>query len=256
MAIQQASWGERPMVSVNTPPGAQRRAGSRLALHVVSLLLAVACFAAYGHFKLEGRSTATLVALVLAAVFAFLPVRDVLRVVFRIEGKALHFVHALGALALVGLPLSGVVSGAPVLARTWMAPFAIMGAAQAVMHQDHPRNAKQAAALQRFAASLPEVAQFAGSKDLTSPATVARAVAVLSDIIGKAQSLGETELSADPNFQGALQQVSTRFASNLGLDVVDLALRNLAGNPAAQRALPDLQSRLAKARRTMAAAGP
>ena len=66
--------------------------------------------------------------------------------------------------------------------RAWMAPFAMMGAAQAVMHQNNPRNAKQAAALKQFAASMPEVAQFANAKDLTSPANAQRAIAALSDI--------------------------------------------------------------------------
>jgi hypothetical protein len=133
-----------------------------------------------------------------------------------------------------------------------MAPFAIMGAAQAVMHQNNPRNAQQAAALRQFAASLPELAQFASAKDLTSPANAKRAVAVLSDILAKAQALGETELQSDPGFRSALRQTTTRFGANLGLDAVDVALRNLGGNPAAQSALPDLERRLAAARKTIA----
>jgi len=133
-----------------------------------------------------------------------------------------------------------------------MAPFAIMGAAQAVMHQNNPRNAKQAAALQQFAASLPEVAQFADAKDLTSPANARRAVAALSDILTKAQALGQTELDADPGFQSALKQATTRFGANLGLDAVDLALRNLSESPAAGSAVPELQRRLALARKTIA----
>ena len=48
----------------------------------------------------------------------------------------------------------------------------------------------------------------------------------------KAQALGETELEADPGFQGALRQASTRFGANLGLDAVDLALPKLAENRA------------------------
>ena len=64
-------------------------------------------------FKLEGRSTAAMVSLVSAAVFGFVPLRDVLRIVFRIEGKALHIAHGLGSLALIGLPVSGVVSSRP-----------------------------------------------------------------------------------------------------------------------------------------------
>ena len=123
-----------------------------------------------------------------------------------------------------------------------------MGAAQAVMHQDHPRNAEQAAALRRFATSLPEVAQFAGSKNLASPENAKRAVAVLTDIIAKAQALGETELASDPGFQSALRRVSTRFGANLGLDAVDLALAKLAANPATAGAVPTLRRRLAQAR--------
>jgi membrane-bound ClpP family serine protease len=131
-----------------------------------------------------------------------------------------------------------------------MAPFAIMGAAQAVMHQDHPRNAKQAAALATFASSLPEVAEFTSSKDLTSPANAERAVKVLTDIIGKAQALGETELQADPRFQSALSQASARTGVNLGLDAVNLALDRLAANPATAPMVPELRKQLAQARKT------
>ena len=234
------------------PPVRAKRIGVRLLLHLCALLIAVACFAAYGHLKLEGRSSAAMVSLASAAVFGFIPLRDVLRIFFRVEGKALHFAHGIGSLALIGLPMSGVVSGNSVTSRSWMAPFAIMGAAQAVMHQNNPRNAQQAAALRQFAASLPELAQFASAKDLTSPANAKRAVAVLSDILAKAQALGETELQSDPGFRSALRQTTTRFGANLGLDAVDVALRNLGGNPAAQSALPDLERRLAAARKTIA----
>jgi hypothetical protein len=126
-----------------------------------------------------------------------------------------------------------------------------MGAAQAIMHQNQPRNARQAAALQTFATSLPEVAQFADSKEPLSPDNAKRAISVLTDILGKAEVLGETELDADPGFQSALRQVSARLGANLGLDAVDLALRNLAGNPAAASAVPRLQRQLAQARETI-----
>jgi len=234
-------------------PRARRGRGTalRFVMHGILLLISVACFAAYGHLKVEGRPTAAMTALVIGAVCGFAPLRDVLRLVFRIEGTALHVAHGLGALGLIGLPVSGVVSGAPLFARSWRAPFAIMGAAQAIMHQTRPRNARQAAALQTFAASLPQVATFASSKEPLSPSNAKRAVAVLTDIIGKAQALGETELDADPGFQGALRQVSTRFGASLGLDAVDLALRNLAGNPAAAAAVPTLQRQLAQARHTI-----
>jgi hypothetical protein len=175
--------------------------------------------------------------------------------VFRIEGKALNLLHVLGGLVLIGLPLSGAVSGAPVLTRAALAPFAVMGAAQAIMHQNHPRNAQQAAAMQRFATSLPQVAQFAGDGNLASPEHARRAIAALSDILAKAQALGETELQSDPRFQSALGQVSARFGANLGLDAVDLALDRLAASPATAGAVPELRQRLAAARKTFARAG-
>ncbi|HUJ88124.1 MAG TPA: hypothetical protein VLX30_14845 [Burkholderiales bacterium] len=237
------------------PRASLGKIAARLLLHGVSLLVAAGCFAAYAHFKAAGSTDASLASLVAAAGFGFAPLRDVLRIVFAIEGKALHLAHGLGGLALLALPLTGVVSGAPLLTHAAMAPFAIMGAAQAVMHQDHPRNAKQAAALQRFAASLPEVAQFAGSKTLASPGNAQRAVAALSDILSKAQALGETELESDPGFQSALRQVSTRFGANLGLDAVDLALARLAANPATASAVPGLRKRLAQARSALNRSG-
>ena len=238
----------------------QRRASlgsvaTRVMLHAGALVIAIGCLAAYEHFKAQGQSSASLASLIAAAVFGFLPLRDIIHVVFGIEGKALHVVHGLGVLGLGALPLSGAVSGTPVLTRAALAPFAIMGAAQALMHQNHPRNAKQAAALQRFRSSLPEVAQFTSSKDLKSPANAMRAVSALSDIISKAQALGQTELEADPRFQSALSQTSTRFGTNLGLDAVDLALTRLAANPATASAVPALRSRLAQARKTVAASG-
>jgi len=225
---------------------------ARILLHGAFLLIAIGCLAAYEHFKAEGQSGTSLASLAAAAAFGFAPGRDLVRLVFGVEGRLLHLAHGLGGLALGALPLTGVVSGTPVLTHAATAPFAIMGAAQAVMHQNHPRNAKQAAALQRFAASLPEVAQFAGSKDLASPENARRAVVVLSDIIAKAEALGETELESDPGFQSALRQTSTRFGVNLGLDAVGLTLTKLAANPATAGAVPQLRARLALARQTIA----
>ena len=227
----------------------------RILLHGGFLIIAVGCLAAYEHFRIEGHSDAALVSLLGAAGFGFAPVRDLVRVVLRVEGKVLHVVHVVGGLALAALPLTGLVSGAPVLTQAARAPFAIMAAAQAVMHQDHPRNAKQAEALRRFAASLPEVAQFAGSNNLSSPEKSVRAVAVLSDILTKAQALGETEMESDPGFRNALSQVSTRFGANLGLDAVDLALARLEASPATASAVPALRKQLALARETIAGAG-
>jgi hypothetical protein len=240
---------------MGAPRGSRGSLVARLLWHGLCLVIALGCLAAYAHFKGEGSSNAALVSLVAGAGFGCVPLRDVVRVVFRIEGAALHLVHAVAGLAMVALPLTGVVSGGRVLTRTAMAPFAIMGAAQAVMHQGQPRNAKQAAAMQSFAASLPEVVQFTSAKNLASPENARRAVAVLSDILTKAQALGETELESDPGFQSALSRVSARFGANLGLDAVDIALGKLAANPAAAAAVPQLRQQLAKARRTISASG-
>lgn len=133
----------------NEHSGSLRSALLRILLHAGFLVIAIGCLAAYEHFKAEGQSTASLVSVIAAALFGFAPLRDVAHVFFRVEGGALHLVHGLGGLALISLPVTGVISGAPVLSRTAMAPFAIMGAAQAVMHQNQPRNAAQAAAMQR-----------------------------------------------------------------------------------------------------------
>ena len=235
----------------------RRRSGHRLARlagHGVVLLLAVACFVAYEHLKLEGRWGAALACLVLAAVLAFLPIRHLLRALLGLEGRALHVVHGVGSLALVALPLTGAVSGTPVVTRAWMAPFAVMGAAQALMHQNHPRDAAQAAALRRFTADLPAVARMASSANLASPRNASRAVALLADVIARAQALGESKLQADSGFQGALRQTSARVELNLGLDAVTLALRKLAASPAAAGAVPELRLRLAAARRAVAGA--
>jgi hypothetical protein len=155
----------------------------------------------------------------------------------------------LNLLALVGLAASGVVSGGPLVTHAALAPFAVMGAAQAVMHQNHPRNAQQAEALRRFATSLPEVAQFTQNGSLASPQNAARAVVVLRDLLAKAEALGYTELDADPGFQSALRQATTRFGLTLGLDQADKVITALANNPAAAGAVPGLRQQLAKARR-------
>jgi len=249
------SLNARPSVRRPGPrPGGARPGTHRFLLHCIFLALAVVALAAYQHFKLMGQSTPALVSLVAAAVFALAPIRAILHGLFAVEGAALHVVHGVGGLAFMGLSMGGIISGAPLVSHAALAPFAIMGAAQAIMHQDHPRNPQQAAALHRFATSLPEVAQLASSHDLTSPANAAHAVAVLSDLVSKAQALGETELQADPAFQSALSRATTRVGLTLGLDTIDQAMQKLAANPAAASALPALRARLAAARRTAAAA--
>jgi hypothetical protein len=79
-------------------------------------------------------------------------------------------------------------------------------------------------------------------------------VAVLSDILAKAQALGEAELESDPAFQNALSQSLTRFGANLGLDAVALALAKLATDPATTSAVPKLRKELALERTTIAGA--
>src|SRR5678816_1488947 len=90
--MRQARLFERALQSAKQSPVPPKRSigATRFVWHAVLLLVAVACFAAYGHFKLEGRSTAAMVSLIMAAVCGFAPLRDLLRVIFRIEGTALH----------------------------------------------------------------------------------------------------------------------------------------------------------------------
>ena len=78
---------------------------------------------------------------------------------------------------------------------------------------------------------------------------------MLADIIGKAQVLGQTELDADPNYQSALQQASTRIGTNLGLDAVDVILNKLAADPATAAAVPQLRQQVAKVREMFAHTG-
>ena len=240
---------EFPNVRMEPPRPSLASIASRVLLHIIFIVIAIGAFLAYQHYSTLGATTESTVSLFVAGGFAFAPIRAVLHAFFAVERRVLHLVHGLGGLALVGLSLSGAVQGRPILTHAALAPFAIMGAAQAVMHQDHARNAAQAAALQRFASSLPEVEAFTKG-DLASPANARRAVAVLTDLIGKAQALGETELAADPNFQSALSRVTTHAGLSLGLDAIDQAITTLSTNPAAAGAIPDLKRRLAQARKT------
>lgn len=236
---------------ISAPQFVARNIIGRILLHGSFLLLAVVAFVLYEHFKLHGESIPSLVSLAASAGFGLAPVRALMCELFVIEGKVLHLLHGVGGLALGGLAVSGFISGGPLLTHAALAPFSIMGAAQALMHSDHPRNPEQAEALRHFATSLPEVEQFTKTGDLSSPANVRRAVAVLTDLVAKAQVLGETELKSDPGFQSSLQRVTTRLGLTLGLDAVDRALGQLSANPAAASAIPELRKRLAAARNTI-----
>ncbi len=237
-----------PILTAPVQPPARAGLLHRTLLHCLSLLSAVAAFVAYEHFKLTGQSTAALVSLIAAALLALTPLRAVIGALFAIEGKALHALHGIGGLAFMGLAAGGVISGQPLLGHAAMAPFAVMGAAQAIMHQNQPRNARQAEALRQFASSLPEVAALTKPGELTSPTDAARAVQVLNDLISKAEVLGETELAADPAFQSAWARATTRTGLTLGLDTIDQGINRLAANPGTAGAVPDLRRRLAKAR--------
>jgi len=240
-----------PVVSFAGQPEVKRRTTPlfrHIILNLLALLGAAALYVAHEHWSVSGQSTPALVALIGSAVLALVPVRTVLGGLFALEGRVMHLLHGIGGLALIGLLGSGVVSGGPLLTHAALAPFAVMGAAQAVMHQNHPRNAQQAEALRRFATSLPEVAQFTKGS-LASPQNAARAVVVLRDLLGKAEALGYTELDADPGFQSALRQATTRFGLTLGLDQADKVITALADNPKTASAVPELRQQLAKARR-------
>jgi hypothetical protein len=223
----------------------------RILLQVVFLLVAVVSFVAYEHFSVEGQSTLSTASLLVSAGLGLAPIRAILHEIFAIEHRVLHWVHGIASLAMVGLTVGGFVQGRPLLTRAALAPFAIMGAAQAVMHQDHPRNAAQAAALQRFATSLPEVETFTKG-NLSSPENARRAVTVLTDLVGKADALGETELQADPGFRSALARATTRFGVSMGLDAIAQTVGNLSANPAVARQLPELRRQIAQARKTLA----
>ena len=202
-ALEKLSAGQTPaqMAALERVSARQTPARSivrRVLIQCGFVMLAVIAYVAHQHFKLQGQSSPALISLVAAGGFALAPLRLVLGELLAIEGMALHLLHGLGGLAFVGLSAGGVITGAPLMRHAALAPFAVMGAAQAIMHQDHPRNAEQAAALQRFASSLPEIEQVMKPGALTSPANVSRAVAVLTDLIGKAQALGETELTVGP----------------------------------------------------------
>lgn len=234
-------------------PSAPMASGARSALlHLARIIVcgagAAGLFVCYQHFKVSGQSGLSTGSLIGAALLALVPVRAILHEFFGVESKVLHLVHGLGGLALVALPVSGLVSGAPMLTHAAMAPFAIMGAAQAIMHQNNPRNAQQAEAMRRFATSLPEVAQFTKSGDLSSPANISRAITVLTDLLGKAQALGETELQADPGFQSALSNATSKVGLTLGLDSIDHAVSLLSANSADPAQVQALRRKLAQVR--------
>lgn len=240
--------------TATTPPRPRGRVSLvRHLLHwVLGLAGAVLLFVGYLHLKFNGQTLPAYACLAGSALLVLNPLKALLRRVLGIERGVMHLAHVMGGLGLIALPATGMISGMPVLTHAALAPFAIMGAAQAMMHANHPRNAAQAAALRNFATSLPEVGQFTRSSALTSPANAARAVRVLTDLMSKAQVLGETELQSDPGFRSALQQVGVRTGLSLSLDVIDHSIDVMARSPAAAASVPALRIRLAQTRRSIA----
>jgi len=254
--IERQEAGGIPLLPVGAAPPARVRPHAvlgRIVLHVCNLVVAAGALASYEHFSLQGSSGLAVASLLAAGGFGFAPIRALLHALFALERGVLHIVHGIGGLAIVGLAAGGATSGSPVLSHAALAPFAMMGAAQALMHAEHPRNARQAEELRRFVTSLPEVEQVARAQNLSSPANAARAASALSDIIGKARSLGETELESDPGFQSALRRVTARAGLTLGLDTVDRAIGRLATSPAAGPQVAALRRQLTAARRALAA---
>ena len=250
--VKQRSVQQQALQQHAPGPRSARLPGHHLVFYALCLVGALIALGAHQHYKLLGQSKPALVSLLAAGGLALVPLRPIVGGIFRVGGATLHLFHGVGALIFAGLAFGGVFSGAPLVSHAALAPFAMMGAAQALMHSTHPRNAAQAEAMRRFATSLPEIEQFTKGQDLTSPANAARAVAVLTDLVSKAQALGETELQADPAFQSALGRATTRFGLTLGLDTINQAINRLAANPSTASAVPGLRARLAEARKTVA----
>ena len=235
------------------PQPTRRRPLAGHLLHwVLSLVGAAALFVAYQHLQINGAALSAYGCLAGAALLALSPLKALLHGVFTVERGVMHLMHVVAGLGLVALPLSGLVSGTPVLTHAALAPFAMMGAAQALMHSNEPRNTAESRAMRSFVSSLPEVAQFSSGRDFTSPAAVKRAVSVLGDLISKAQTLGESELEADPGFRSALKQVGVRTGLSLSLDAISHSIDVMGRSPAAAAAAPALRARLAQVRRSIA----
>jgi hypothetical protein len=203
------------------------------------VVLALGLYLTYRHYNLAGRQAPALASLGGAAVFVWAAIRGLLG---RLRQLAFVLVPAAALL--------GYWQGAPLVDQFAQSPFAIMGAMQAVTHQNHPRSAEQAAALRQFANSLTEVGSFAGG-DLRSPANAARALQVIGNIVTKAEYLGATELRSDPGFQNALRNTALRTGIGWGLDTADAALRSFGGNASIARQVTELQQRLREVRRRL-----
>ena len=125
---------------------------------------ATALFVAYQHLKINGAPAPAYVCLAGAALLALSPLKALGHAMFTVERGAMHLVHVVAGLALMALPVSGLVSGTPVLTHAALAPFAMMGAAQALMHSGKPRNAAQRQAMRSFVTSLRSCLEMTGAR--------------------------------------------------------------------------------------------
>jgi hypothetical protein len=74
---------------------------------------------------------------------------------------------------------------------------------------------------------------------------------VLTDLLGKAEALGETELQADPGFQSALRNATTRVGLTLGLDSIDHAVNLLGASQANPAEVQALRRKLSEVRESL-----
>src|SRR5215470_4243013 len=117
---------EFPNVRTEPPRRSLASIAGRVLVHILFLVIAIGAFLAYQHYSTLGAKSESTVSLFVAAGFAFAPVRAVLHAFFAVERRVVHLVHGLGGLAVVGLSMSGVVQGRPILTHAALAPFAVM----------------------------------------------------------------------------------------------------------------------------------
>jgi hypothetical protein len=204
-------------VEIKTTQSRIKKATLRGLFHICSLAIAAGSFVAFEHFRAQEYPVASGLSLLATAIFGLTPLRDVTRILFAIEGSALHLAHALGGLAFLGLCGSGFVSGTPLLTHV----------SQLLMQQN------QSPTLQSFAGSLPQIEKLAKSGDAS------QALNLLANLVSKAEALGK----APPGTSARLN-----VGISLGIDALERATQQLAANPATAVAARDLRHRLVIAR--------
>ncbi len=242
---------ESPVYQDLSPPQRSRSLWLSVLIHAASFIAGLCCLAAWRVLRLDGNSAASMGALVAAGLLLLSSLHLVLDAVFALERRLRHAVHLVAGLGFAGLAAGGHLNHLPVLNDAALAPFAMFGAVQALMHSGQPRNPEQAAALQHFLSGVREIEglDFSGR----SLEGTQHTAAVLKDLVTRAQVLGPTELRSDPGFQSALRQVTARSGLSLGMDNLGGAIDRLASQPGGERAAHELRRELAAARRQIAA---